>query len=70
MATVGGRSVIDPAAPRLTSLEDRPGLGVGDVADVVLLRGDTPTAAVMDRDGGRTVLRAGRVVADDGVLLD
>lgn len=70
VATVGGRSVIDPTAPRLTSIEDRPGLDVGDVADVVLLHGDTPTAAVMDRDGGRTVLRGGRVVADDGVLLD
>ncbi|MCC2323038.1 amidohydrolase family protein [Cellulomonas xiejunii] len=69
VATVGGRSVVDPSSRRLTSVTDRPGVDPGDPADLVLVQGDTPTAAVMDRLGGRTVLRAGRVVAHDGVLV-
>ena len=35
----------------------------------VILRGETPTSAVMDRLPGRTVIHAGRVVADDGELV-
>ena len=50
--------------PRLTSVEDRPGLSVGDPAHLVLLGGETVTAAVMDRLPDRTVLHGGRVVAD------
>ena len=63
VATVGGRSVIG-TAPRLRSADDRPGLAVGDPADLVLVEGDTVTAAVMDRSPDRTVLRRGVVVAD------
>ncbi len=68
LASVGGASVIDPGATRLTGTQDRPCLGVGDVADLVLLPGDTPTSAVMDRPRERTVLRGGHVVAEAGRL--
>jgi hypothetical protein len=34
----------------------------------VLVAGDTPTAAVMDRSGDRTVLHRGVVVADHSEL--
>lgn len=64
IATVGGASIMSPLAPRITSVSDRPGLAAGKVADLVLLYGDSVTAAVMDRLGDRTVIRAGRVVAD------
>lgn len=64
VATIGGASVIDPAAQRLTSPADRPGLAVGDPAELVLLEGDTVTAAVMDKLPGRTVIHRGTVVAD------
>lgn len=66
VATVGGAAVVDPAGP----WRDAPGrgLGPGCPGDVVLVPGETVTAAVMDRPGGRTVLRGGRVVADQGVL--
>lgn len=47
---------------------ERPRPAVGDAADLVLLPGDTPTAAVMDRPRERTVIHAGRVVAEDGTL--
>ncbi|MCY1675657.1 amidohydrolase family protein [Pseudarthrobacter sp. SL88] len=64
VATMGGASVIDPAAPRLSSVADRPGLAVGDPADLVLVEGDTVAAAVMDKLPGRTVIHRGEVVAD------
>ena len=64
VATVGGSSVIDPQARRLASVADRPGLAVGDPAELVLVEGDSVTAAVMDRLPGRTVIHRGRVVAD------
>jgi cytosine/adenosine deaminase-related metal-dependent hydrolase len=64
VATVGGASVIDPAAQRLTSVADRPGLSVGDPAELVLVEGDSIAAAVMDKLPGRTVIHSGRVVAD------
>jgi len=63
VATTGGRSVMG-TAPVLSSLEDRPGLAIGDPADLVLVAGDTVTAAVMDRSSDRTVLHRGTVVAD------
>lgn len=63
IATVGGASIMSAQAPRLTSVSDRPGLAIGDVADLVLLAGDSVTAAVMDRLDDRTVIHAGRVVA-------
>lgn len=69
VAGIGGRSVIDPAAPRITSIADRPGLTIGDPADLVLVPGDSVTAAVMDRGEDRTVIRAGTVVADRLQLL-
>ncbi|ACL39055.1 N-isopropylammelide isopropylaminohydrolase [Pseudarthrobacter chlorophenolicus A6] len=64
VATIGGASVIDPAATRLSSTADRPGLAVGEPAELVLVEGDTVAAAVMDRLPGRTVIHRGNVVAD------
>ncbi|MEW9874113.1 amidohydrolase family protein [Arthrobacter sp. HS15c] len=69
VATVGGSSVIDPAANRLASVADRPGVDVGDPAELVLVEGGTVTAAVMDRLPGRTVIHRGRVVADSLQLV-
>ncbi|GLJ80675.1 amidohydrolase family protein [Microbacterium imperiale] len=63
IATVGGRAVMGRAAG-LAGAGDRPGLQVGDPADLVLVAGDTVTAAVMDRSPDRTVLYRGVVVAD------
>ena len=37
---------------------------MGDRADLVLVDGETPTSAVMDRGVDRTVIHDGRVVAD------
>lgn len=45
-------------------MADRPGVSVGDSADLLLVEGETVVSAVMDRSGDRTVLHAGRVVAD------
>ncbi|WP_066298297.1 amidohydrolase family protein [Arthrobacter luteolus] len=64
VATIGGASVMNPQAQRLSSVTDRPGLSVGDPAELVLVEGETVTAAVMDRLPGRTVLHRGQVVAD------
>lgn len=64
-ATLGGARVIDPSA----TFDAARGVGIGDPADLVLLPGETPASAVMDRPEGRTVIRAGSVVADDGQLL-
>lgn len=69
VATRGGRSIVEPRVPRLDAVSDRPGLQVGDVADLLLLAGETVTSAVMDRPTDRTVLRAGRVVADQLELV-
>lgn len=64
VATRGGASIMDCSLTRLASVDDRPGLDVGDRADVVLVGGETVTSAVMDRGSDRTVLHRGRVVAD------
>lgn len=64
IATMGGASIMDRRSPRLAGVADRPGLAVGDRADLVLVDGETPTSAVMDRGADRTVLHDGRVVAD------
>ncbi|WP_182170579.1 amidohydrolase family protein [Flaviflexus equikiangi] len=64
IASRGGASIIDRDLPRLTGIDDRPGLAGGDRADLLIVAGDTPTAAVMDRLPDRTVLHRGRVVAD------
>lgn len=64
IATIGGASIMGDGSPRLTGVADRPGLAVGDRADLVLVDGETPTSAVMDRGADRTVLHDGRVVAE------
>lgn len=69
IATIGGASVMDPSIPRLASVADRPGVRVGDVAELVLIPGDSVTAAVMDRFDDRTVIHKGRIVADGLELI-
>lgn len=69
IATVGGRAVMGRAAMPSHG-DDRPGLAVGDPADLVVVAGDTVTAAVMDRLNDRTVLFRGAVVADALELTD
>ncbi|GAB3118994.1 amidohydrolase [Glaciibacter psychrotolerans] len=64
VATMGGASVMSPEAPRLRGILDRPGVSVGDRADLLLVDGETVTSAVMDRGNDRTVLHDGRVVAE------
>ncbi|WP_326837654.1 amidohydrolase family protein [Amycolatopsis rhabdoformis] len=64
VATMGGASIMSHDVPRLAGVADRPGLAVGDRADLVLVDGETPTSAVMDRGEDRTVLHDGVVVAD------
>ena len=64
VATMGGASIMSHETPRLTGVGDRPGLAVGDRADLLLVDGETPTSAVMDRGSDRLVLHDGRVVAD------
>ena len=58
----GGRCSARPPPSATTSTG--PGTAVGDPADLVLVEGETVTAAVMDRSPDRTVLFRGRVVAD------
>lgn len=70
LATVGGASLMDLGVDPLRGITDRPGLAIGDPADLVLLAGDTVTAAVMDRSRDRTVIRRGAVVADQLELVD
>lgn len=64
IATVGGARILD--AER--TVDTHRGFAVGDAADFVLLDAETPTSAVMDRPGDRTVLHQGRIVAETGVL--
>ncbi len=64
VATIGGASIMSHDVPRLTGIADRPGIALGDRADLVLVDGQTPTSAVMDRGVDRTVLHDGVVVAD------
>ncbi|GAA1370155.1 amidohydrolase [Streptomyces beijiangensis] len=64
VASRGGAAILDPSLQRLTSTADRPGVDVGDAADLILVEGDTVVSAVMDRGADRTVIHAGRVVAD------
>lgn len=63
VATIGGASILG-AAERLKNVTDRPGLDIGDAADLILLDGETVTSAVMDRPSDRTIIHAGRIVAD------
>ncbi|MYW62979.1 amidohydrolase family protein [Streptomyces sp. SID8379] len=64
VATMGGASIMSHDVPHLAGVTDRPGLAVGDRADLLLVDGETPSSAVMDRGTDRTVLHDGRVVAD------
>lgn len=64
VATCGGAAIIDPTLSRLTSVADRPGLAPGDPADLVLLPGQSVASAVMDRPRDRTVIHAGRLIAE------
>ena len=56
VATMGGAAVLDPSATRLRSVTDRPGLAVGDVAELLVVEGESVAAAVMDRPHDRTVI--------------
>lgn len=69
VATRGGASIMDAGMPRLTGVGDRPGLAPGDRADLLLVAGETPTSAVMDRPADRVVLHRGRVVAESLALV-
>jgi cytosine/adenosine deaminase-related metal-dependent hydrolase len=64
VATRGGASIMDRGVPRVAGVGDRPGVGMGDRADLVLVAGETITSAVMDRSSDRTVIHNGRIVAD------
>jgi cytosine/adenosine deaminase-related metal-dependent hydrolase len=64
VGTMGGASIMDRTVTRVAGVGDRPGVATGDRADLVLLDGETPTSAVMDRSRDRTVIHDGRVVAD------
>lgn len=64
VATIGGASIMSHEAPRVVSGALRTGVAVGDRADLVLVDGETPTSAVMDRGVDRTVIHNGRMVAD------
>ncbi|KAF2412451.1 N-isopropylammelide isopropylaminohydrolase [Microbacterium sp. B35-04] len=67
VGTWGGAGVIDTSLRRIGA-DARPGVDIGDPAELVVLRGETPAAAVMDRFAERTVIHRGRVVAADGEL--
>lgn len=64
VATMGGASIMSHEAPRLAGVTDRPGVALGDRADLVIVDGETPASAVMDRGTDRTVVHDGRIVAD------
>ena len=64
VGTMGGASIMSHDVPRVTGVGDRPGVATGDRADLVIVDGETPTSAVMDRGTDRTVIHDGRVVAD------
>lgn len=69
IATVGGASILDPSATRLKGTAHRPGVEVGDPAELLLVDGDTVASAVMDRGTDRTVIHRGKVVADQLELV-
>ena len=71
VASRGGRSVVHGGPwPTADVLDDtRFGLGIGAPADLVVVRADTVTAAVMDHPPRTLVVRGGRVVARDGQLV-
>lgn len=69
IASIGGASILDPNATRLKGTAHRPGVDVGDSAELLLVDGETVASAVMDRGTDRTVLHRGRVVADQLALV-
>ena len=69
IATIGGASILDPSATRLKDTAHRPGVDVGDPAELMLVEGETVASTVMDRGKDRTVIHAGKVVADQLELL-
>ena len=69
IATVGGASILDPSATRLKGTAHRPGVEVGDPAELLLLDGETVASAVMDRGTDRTVIHRGKVVAEQLELI-
>ncbi|WP_434810565.1 amidohydrolase family protein [Microbacterium sp. bgisy189] len=69
VGTMGGASIMSPASPRVAAVGERPGVSVGDRADLLLVDGETPVSAVMDRGADRTVIHDGRVVADGLALV-
>ncbi|GAA5200788.1 amidohydrolase family protein [Arthrobacter gyeryongensis] len=69
IATVGGASILDPSATRLKGTAHRPGVEVGDPAELLLLDGETVASAVMDRGTDRTVIHRGKVVAEQLELV-
>jgi cytosine deaminase len=48
--------------------DDDYGLAVGKRADIVVVPGDTPTQAIVERPPRTLVIKRGRVVAQDGAL--
>lgn len=69
IATIGGASILDPSATRLKGTAHRPGVEVGDPAELLLLDGETVASAVMDRGADRTVIHRGKVVAEQLELV-
>lgn len=69
IATIGGASILDPGATRLKDTSHRPGVEVGGPAELLLVDGETVASTVMDRGKDRTVIHAGRVVADQLELV-
>jgi cytosine deaminase len=69
VATWGGAGILDTGLARVAGPLARAGTGVGDPSELVLLTGDAPAAAVMDRSPDRVVVHAGRVVARGGQLI-
>lgn len=69
IATIGGASILDPDATRLKGVAHRPGVEVGDPAELLLVDGETVASTVMDRGKDRTVIHAGKVVANQLELV-
>ncbi|MGA8791281.1 MAG: N-isopropylammelide isopropylaminohydrolase, partial [Paenarthrobacter sp.] len=69
IATIGGASILDPHATRLKDTAHRPGVGLGDPADLLLVDGESVASTVMDRGKDRTVIHQGKVVADQLELV-
>jgi cytosine/adenosine deaminase-related metal-dependent hydrolase len=70
LASRGGRSVFDGEPWSTANIVDdeRTGLAVGAVADLVVVPADTVTAAVMDHPPRTAVIHDGRVVARNGAI--